>query len=384
MKKSEIILFLFSLIFCSAIAEITSRFLFNSGKLNPEIISFLSQKNYHRNPSISSNPNQKLVPNPYTLYRNNPNHLSTFEPRIKEYDSNGYRNPEYKKDSKCFKILAIGGSTTNQYPNLKRVDTWTMKLRDMLNNKADKDRCFDVYNAGLSAATSAELLTDFLFNGIHLNPDLLIIHTGGNDAQALWQKDYKTDYSNFRSKGTFGRGFMYGFTRGGKLSKFLKRTSDTSSFMKLIFYTIIKFEGGVSSFTPDLGILFPLSPEETLTNFKVREPIAFKSNILSIITVAKSKGTKVLVVPFIQASRKKLEKQPPWIGYEDVLITSLKKHKKVLREISKQENINYLEFKQKDFKDSLFIDNCHLYPEGSEEKAIQIYRFLKRENLVKK
>ena len=383
MKKGEILVFSISLIFCSALGEITARFLLNSGRLNPEIISFLSQKNYHRNPSISFNSDQKYVPNPYTLYRNNPSHLSiSRNQRIKEYDSNGYRNPEYKKNSKCFKILAIGGSTTNQYPFSTRDDTWTMKLKDMLNNEALKDNCFDVYNAGLSGGTSAELLSDYLFNGIYLNPDLLIIHTGGNDGQALWQEEYKTDYSNFRSKGTIGGGFMYGLTRGGQLSKFLKKTSDISSIIKLIYYVIIKFEGGVSSYTPHMGIFFPLTYEETLAKFRVREPIAFKNNILSIVTVAKSRNTKVLIVPFIQASRKKLEKVQSFIGYEDVLITSLIKHRRALKEISNDEDINYFEFDQTVFKDSWFIDNCHLYPIGSEEKANQIFNFLKKANII--
>tara|TARA_Y100000589_G_C27174075_1_gene637977 strand:- start:131 stop:1297 length:1167 start_codon:yes stop_codon:yes gene_type:complete len=387
-NKTNFIILSISIAFSAVIIEIFSRILISTNQLQSNyIIEYLQQKTISKNPALSNNPNQKQVSNPYILYRNNPNYINDENPKKKDYDSNGYRNPQYSPNSKCFKILALGGSTTNEDPYVTRNQSWTIQLNKLLNGNSEKGKCYEVYNAGLSWGTSAELLTEFLFKGLYLNPKLVIIHTGGNDGIALWQEEYTTDYSHIRSKGNINNGFMH-FLINNKVGINLHKLSQISSFTRLMLFFWIYLEGGVSTYTPVINGMFPLSPEESLKLVKEREPISFKNNILNITTIAKSRGTKVLLVPFIQAPRDQLtsliSQAPDWKGQEETLIESVKKHRNVLKSISNRESVNFFEFDITSFQNDWFIDNCHLNDQGAREKAKQLFDYISKSNLIKK
>ncbi len=391
MKKENFLLLIGSLSLAIIVMEIGSKILLNTDRIrNASMNHYLNQKSFENNPSLTNNKKQRLVPNPYSLYKNNPNYISIHEPQIKQFDENGYRNPYYFEKNNCFRIIAFGGSTTQEYPYVKRSESWTMQLKNMLNNKFKNEKCFIIYNAGLPFGTSAEILSEYLYNGKYLNPDLIIIHTGLNDALALLQKEYKTDYSHIRARGNIGTGFMFIYSNE-VIGKILRRAGDLSSTIKLIYYLVIKFEtgfdpvnGGVTSYTPAINGVLPLSPKDSLKIIKERDHKAFESNITTIVEMAKINGSKVLIVPGIQASKDKLTIWPEnKKGYEDVLIASLEKHTQILEKISLKTKTNLFKFNRPLFEDKWFIDNCHLNPKGSKEKAKQLFNYLvKRENLL--
>ena len=121
-----------SLSLAIVIMEIGSKILLNTNRIKIASMNhYLNQKSFNINPSLSNNEKQRLVPNPYSLYKNNPNYISINEPQIKQFDSNGYRNPHYSEKNNCFKIIALGGSTTQEYPYVKRSESWTMQLKNM-------------------------------------------------------------------------------------------------------------------------------------------------------------------------------------------------------------------------------------------------------------
>ncbi len=384
MKRSNLLLFAATLILCAGVIEVFSRILISTDRFkNASTTKYLNQRSIDKNPSVSNNQFQKQVPNPYILYRNNPNYLNP-ETLIKEYDSNGYRNPEYNSDKDCFKILALGGSTTNEDPYVTRSQSWTMVLNRLLNDNSKGNTCYQVFNAGLGWGTSAELLTEFLFNGIYIDPDLVIVHTGGNDGLALRQKEYKTDYSHIRARGNINSGLMY-FLSSTTLGKNIHKLSQASATVKLALIFLMNIEGGVTTFTPAINGVFPLPPEESLDIVRSREPVAFKNNVTNIVRIAKSRNSRVLLVPFIQAPKDQLTShRPSWRGQEETMIQSVKKHRDALKEISTDEMVNFYEFNKSSFKDEWFVDNCHLNEKGSNEKALQIYRYIKSSGLERK
>jgi len=257
-------------------------------------------------------------------------------------------------------------------------------LNRLLNSSSKGDMCYQVFNAGLGWGTSAELLTEFLFNGIYINPDLVIIHTGGNDGLALWQKEYKTDYSHIRASGNINTGLMY-FLSSTRPGRSIHRLSQLSATVKLALVLLIRSEGGVRTFTPAINGEFPLSPKESLDIVKTREPIAFKNNVTNIVKIAKSRNSKVILLPFIQAPKDQLTSHvSSWRGQEDTMIQSVQKHRDALKEISMNEKVHFHEFDQSLFKDEWFIDNCHLNEQGSNEKALQIYRYIQSSGLDRK
>ena len=385
MKKANIILLSITLVFCAGVIEVFSRILLSTNHFQRKgEIRYLNQKKINKNPSISNSPYQKYVPNPYSLYKVNPNYIYPGSTGIKEYDSNGYRNPEYSAEKGCFRILAIGGSTTDEEPYVTRSQSWTMVLNKLLESNAKDGKCYQVFNAGLGWGTSAELLTEYLLNGIYINPDLVIIHTGGNDGLALVQKEYKTDYSHIRAQGNVNTGFMH-FLSNSNTGNKLHKLSHELATIKLGLFFLIRLEGGIRAFTPAINGVFPLPPKESLEIVKSRESIAFRNNITNITRIATSRNSKVLIVPFIQAPKDQLTlNQPILQGQEETMIEIVKKHRNILKEISFSESVHFFEFNKSLFKDEWFIDNCHLNVQGSNEKARQLYSFIKSSNLIQK
>ena len=130
---------------------------------------------------------QQLVSNPYSLYWNNHKYKDEFG---EQYDVNGYRSVEFDSLEEKLKILALGGSTTNMYPFIKnRKNIWTSIVSEKLDSIGIKNH---VFNAGLPSGTSAELLTHYFLKAQHFDPDLIILHTGGNDVTSLFFPNYKS------------------------------------------------------------------------------------------------------------------------------------------------------------------------------------------------
>jgi hypothetical protein len=136
---------------------------------------------------------QQYLSNPYSLYWNNPEFENEYG---KQFDSHGYRSPEYSPTPGTFKIMAMGGSTTSAHPYVANRDLiWTSLLHQKLSDQGIQNH---VFNAGLSNGTSAELMVHYLMTGQEMKPDLLILHVGGNDIVPLFWDTYKTDYSHVR------------------------------------------------------------------------------------------------------------------------------------------------------------------------------------------
>jgi hypothetical protein len=136
------------------------------------------------------------------LWENTPEFISP--EGIKQTNNLGYRNKEninFTKDTGVFRILTLGGSTTWGYLLDDPADAWPSQLAEMLNNALSEDSDFDrleVIKGGLNYATSAELLLHYLYRDRYLDPDIVVVHTGGNDAKLLLFHDYNPDYSGFR------------------------------------------------------------------------------------------------------------------------------------------------------------------------------------------
>ena len=120
-----------------------------------------------------------IIPNPYSLYWNNPEYTDTDYGKI--YNSLGYRSIEESEiNVNSKRIFALGGSTTNVYPYVKdNSKIWTYLVETTLNE--NKPFNYHVINAGLPYGTTAELLSHYIFKGKYTNPDYVIYHGGGND-----------------------------------------------------------------------------------------------------------------------------------------------------------------------------------------------------------
>jgi hypothetical protein len=146
----------------------------------------------------------QIISHPYVLYANAP---GFHDAGFRQINALGYRGPDVtiEKPPGLVRILALGGSTTLSYPFVKDpARTWVATLEDRLNQAAGARR-FQVINAGLPYATSAELLAGYVFRHRFLQPDLVVIHEGGNDAVALMYPGYHPEYTHLRAAANTAR-----------------------------------------------------------------------------------------------------------------------------------------------------------------------------------
>ncbi len=342
--RPVIIFFALAFIFCISIAllEFICHIAYPllttaSGRLRVELLS---------NDNLETN----RLPHPYLLYQNNPNYIRN---GIKEHNIHGFRNVEWsKKELKEFhKILVIGGSTTYAV-GVKREESWPHLLEQEI--KKSKPNTI-VMNTGLAFATTAELLSHYIYRNRYFKPDLVIIHTGFNDSLTLLPDNYNPEYTHFR--------FPWQPLRARTYEKFLLK----SGFIKCIYAWWLRGYGLNNSMTYQVE---SLPTHQANKNAKKHSPIGFERNLKLLIRQIKQDGSKVLLFPVPIARQSVFESLPPDSSYArsiyDAITISIKKNYEVMNQVE-----SHVDKKTKilEIPDHQFSDHVHLHYGGQRAKV---------------
>jgi lysophospholipase L1-like esterase len=121
-------------------------------------------------------------PHPYFNYVLNPDFR--YRDGRKPYNTHGFRMPEWpgRKDGKTLRIVALGGSTTYGMFATHGKDVWPAMVEKALKNEFPFP--IEVYNLGVPGYTTNELLGVLSMLVPELEPDIVLIHCGANDAYA--------------------------------------------------------------------------------------------------------------------------------------------------------------------------------------------------------
>lgn len=141
--------------------------------------------------------------NPYLLFDNTPNYSRN---NIPQHNSSGFRNTrefDRQPPDSVFRILCLGGSTTYGHGVKDPNDAWPTILQELLNKRLLGDgiatKTIEVLNGGVNSAASFDLLNHYQYKGRLFHPEMVLIHSGGNDARPLLLSNFKEDYSHWRS-----------------------------------------------------------------------------------------------------------------------------------------------------------------------------------------
>jgi hypothetical protein len=268
------------------------------------------------------------------------------------------------KPDSTFRILFIGGSTTfgdvddtfDMFPALLE-----KQLKDSIRIINPAFKQIECLNAGVHALCSAEILTHYLFKYQYLEPDLIVVHTGVNDAFAycgINHSKYQPDYHNWR------RSF-----------KGLKNISSTErklfrSKLFALFYIRWQFsdyletsleKNGFYHFTNDY-LWFDIGSDSIPKRYN-----AFYQNIQHLILAAKQNGHPVLLMPDVIDSTR----MPA--PFNEKLPEGLRIHKSYLQELAAIHGVHIVLLNEQDFPSKLFEcageDGIHANAEGEKIKA---------------
>jgi hypothetical protein len=305
-------------------------------------------------------------PRPYSIYWNRPNY---FRNGYQITNSLGYRfMGEFDPDNyspESFKILVLGGSTTfSDFHSDDFEDTWTHSLGSILSfHNPDKD--FRIFNAGLNAGMSSELLAHFAFEIQKISPDLVVLHGPGNDLLPLLFGDVSSDYRLTRKILQFGR-------RPGE--RFLVRHI---GLVKL-FYTFWLSNISLSLFfTPKMPNI-STQVQNALTIF----PSQFKANLKMFVGICRVFGFKLLLVDFLQAPKDRLVQIWPDLAESSEI--AIQKMNDLMKEEARFQGsgVYHLKLDASLFPEDLFLDNCHLNTQGEKLKAQAVSGFILKNQII--
>jgi lysophospholipase L1-like esterase len=127
---------------------------------------------------------------------------------VVQHNQDGYRGDRVPQErTGKFRVLCLGGSTTYGFGVDAPSQTYPAQLEKILNAYIGGDSLAhskysgaEVINAGIEDATSAEELEQYLFKYRYYRPDVVIVHSGINDALlvAHERKDFQMDYTHYR------------------------------------------------------------------------------------------------------------------------------------------------------------------------------------------
>lgn len=279
----------------------------------------------------------------------------------------GLRNDldiEIPKPENALRILFLGGSTTfGEVEN--SADAFPAILDKELNEyiQAQESPSITVkcMNGGMGAATSAEILTHYLFKYKYFNPDIVVIHAGINDAFTNAKFDeytYQPDYHTSKR-------IMQDMPRLTKKIKQLCKLSYIASYYILnnMFERQLKSTFKSNDFFDyhqnDIWL------EEGNDSMYSTNYNAFFNNISSLISVLHSENRKVLLVSEIVS----YSKMPDELA--KMLKGNIEHNTMLLNFLSEKHKIPIVILQKNDFPEDLFIDNdgIHVNEKGEKKKA---------------
>lgn len=351
MKVLEYILIVFLTIL---IIEVMSRILFKKIRnikrfvIGIEICDYIAAQSSKDN-KIANKSKHFFEPRPYGLYWNSPNFFSN---GFKQTDKYGFRFKGYDVNLKkeFFRVLVYGGSTTfSDHFVYDPMQCWPYLVEDLFNNSNRQK--IEVINAGLNWATSAELLSHFVFEGKTFSPDLLIIEGPGNDSLPISNGDYSPDYRETRSAVSW---------QVRKYESFLVKNF---AIFK-IFYTFWLRDHDLLKLEPSN------SPNHSIQNQLLLEtyPAVYEKNINTFIELALQMKIKVVLIDFLAS----------YFVVNEGKKAIYNKMNKVLETIAYKypNEVYYYGLSLDDFEKNDFADPGHLNGKGEFKKAQIIFERL--------
>jgi len=297
----------------------------------------------------------------------------------------GWRYGGGPKQQGVFRILCLGGSTTWSSSATSADRSYPARLEKYLKSKGYS---VDVVNGGAPYFTSAELVGTLAFRGIYTSPDLVLIHTGGNDTGPFMSpREYRSDYTHWRTVDP-------SISESTNLD-FFRVMWNFPSWTSRLFFTYYLHPNALYQRMVGKQLTSPQDGMFADNDISNREPTGLKKNLRSLIAISNSNGAKVVSITFNiqfnkywdflpQAERRKLAFDPQLSKrVVNRLKFSIDKSNDATRQISAEYSVPVIPFDS--FQTSspeYWHDHNHLTDEGVNEKAIFIGDFLIKNNII--
>jgi len=294
----------------------------------------------------------RYAPHPYTLYMPRPGFVGMNGEA--QHNSLGFRGEEIAapKPPGTFRIVCLGGSTTYSDAVESPSDAYPAQLEAFL-RRTTGSTPIEVVNAGAAAALAADAMVTFAFRVEPIEPDLIVVHTGLNDCEALLAPGLRPDFAHVRARFVTPRRTAFG------------RALLRSPTYRLIFSRTVMPVMLFRSFGLDQGQRWADHPPE---------PTGYRASLESLVLMARSRGVRILFA----------NEAPRDDFIDDVrFMAALKRLRAAGEEVAAAHRIAVCHFERFRPPPSFWdADGVHLRPRGTREKAAFIGRDLIRFGLA--
>ncbi len=282
---------------------------------------------------------------------------------VVQHNEAGFRGPTVPlKKTNAVRILFLGGSTTYGsgvwHPDSTYPAQTGVFLKEMF-----PDKEFEIINAGTESATSAEELAYYHFKFRYYRPDIVVLHTGGNDALTGPKEPYyQPDHSNFRNI-NFSIPELSGLGKLTMRSYFVSFLSINFYFKHLVEHDHVlqvrKKERYAHWFnTEDIDNTY-ISPDGWYNNTKL------------LIEEIKGDGHQVAILPFVVNTSHSFSQEHPEYGQR------VAEMELALHTLNERHQGIWIPFGISTISDhASWLDDCHLDERGEREKAYVVAKVL--------
>jgi len=304
-----------------------------------------------RDPELNSV--ARYRPHPYLNYVGNPDHLTADGELL--HHRIGIRATEVDLDAKpegVFRVVAVGGSTTFglYVPETRKV--WPglvgMALEETFGSRVE------TVNAGVPNYTTFEMVVQAAMWLPEMEPDLVLVHTGLNDAFTVGFPDEGgPDNTNFRHSWSYRPlpGVVRTAMRASRLVRVLGAGWLSSSGYQ------------IGDMTP--AMQYPIPPDdEVRRNVEQATGEYFRRNLETLIVLIRHAGAEPVLVNMPINPGMKAEGV-----YYEAVTEAVKRNNRILDEVGERHGVTVVDLYSRMMTPEVFVDAAHVDTAGMMQKA---------------
>ncbi len=299
-------------------------------------------------------------PHPYFNYVLNPDYA--YSDGGKPYNSHGFRKPEWPsiKKNGTIRIIALGGSTTFGMFATRGDDVWPAMVEKRLRRRFAFP--VEVFNLGVPGYTANETLGVLCMLVPELEPDIVLIHCGANDAFAqVYPDEGGADNTRFR--------FSWSYR---PLSRPLRWAMRASRLCRVIGAMVLSYR----SYLPgDMFALFQYPhPAGAQALEQSRKAVGkyFKRNLRTMAAVARD----LKAIPVLIGHPLNPEWDSPRRPFNQAVTAAHLRCNRICRELGRELQMPVIDLFPLMRDAGMFVDAIHVNSGGMRYKASILARYL--------
>lgn len=295
----------------------------------------------------------RFRPHPYFNYTCNPDFV--FPSGVKPHNSHGFRLPEWPtdKDPATVRIVAVGGSTTYGMHFERGEQVWPALLEEILGSRLE--RPVEVLNLGVPFYTPHEAIGVMAMLVPVLEPDVVLIHFGANNAFTVCYPDEGgPDNTRFRFSWTYRP--VPPLTRAVMRRSFLAR---------LVGYGLLARRGQLPG-EMTRTMQYPLPDDsQAVANAATASGRYFRQTIRALVVLARTAGA----VPVLLDHPLSPSWDQPTNRLYAQVVEAHRRNNRILAEVGQEQGVTVVGLYERMRDPRLFNDAIHSSADGMKLKA---------------